>query len=154
MAIYKIKLNGVEHDIAAVASTTVYTNATSGLTATTVQGAIDELAATVSEHTQSIQEINDTLTFDVEPVEDSKHLITSGAIWKALQGGEVDAAFGELDVLGDAEIQGGLNVVSGLNVGGVLAAEKSFTLNGAVFTFADGVVTITCDGKSAKITLA
>jgi len=147
MAIYKIKLNGVEHDIAAVASTTVYTNATSGLTATTVQGAIDELAATVSEHTQSIQEINDTLTFDVEPVEDSKHLITSGAIWKALQGGEVDAAFGELDVLGDAEIQGGLNVVSGLNV-------KSFTLNGAVFTFADGVVTITCDGKSAKITLA
>jgi len=147
MAIYKIKLNGVEHDIAAVASTTVYTNATSGLTATTVQGAIDELAATVSEHTQSIQEINDTLTFDVKPVEDSKHLITSGAIWKALQGGEVDAAFGELDVLGNAEIQGGLNVVSGLNV-------KSFTLNGAVFTFADGVVTITCDGKSAKITLA
>lgn len=68
-----------DNTLSVTAATTSYDNTSSGLTATNVQSAIDELVTEVSGK-------QDTLTFDSSPTQGSSNPVTSGGVYTSLQG--------------------------------------------------------------------
>lgn len=68
-----------DNTLSTTAATTSYDNASSGLTATNVQGAIDELVTEVGGK-------QDALTFDSSPTQGSSNPVTSGGVYTSLQG--------------------------------------------------------------------
>ena len=120
------------------AATTSYDNATSGLEATNVQGAIDEIVQVASGLSEQISALSsqlaskqDKLTFDSTPTQDSSNPVTSGGVYAALQGKQNVLTLQALaTLLGLTEAQ--LNNLITFSKSITSATEGSTTISGTI----------------------